>query len=47
MSKIWVVDGTHLSGPYEGTLLGTIPPSADSHLFNVTDGIVLTENNGD
>ena len=34
------VDGTHLSGPYEGTLLAAVALDADNHLFDVVYAVV-------
>jgi len=45
--NILFVDGAYLSGPYEGTLLGTIALNADNHLFDVVYAIVSWENNED
>jgi len=45
--NIMFVDGTHLSGPYEGTLLGAVGLDADNHLFDVAYAIVSTENKDD
>jgi len=33
--KMVFVDGTHLSGPYEGTLLAAIALDADNHILNL------------
>jgi len=43
--KILFVDGTHLSGSYEGTLLSAVALDADDHLFDVAYAIVAAENN--
>jgi len=43
--KILFVDGSHLSGPYEGTLLSAVALDADDHLFDVAYAIVAAENN--
>lgn len=32
--KMLVVDGVHLNGPYEGTLLGAVALNANNHLFD-------------
>ena len=45
--KILFVDGTHLSGPYDGTLLGAVALDADNHLFDVAYAIVSSENKED
>ena len=37
------VDGTHLSGPYEGTLMAAIAQDADNHLFDIAYAIVSGE----
>jgi len=42
--KILFVDGAHLSGPYEGTILSVIALDADDHLFDVAYAVVSTEN---
>ena len=41
------VDGSHLSGPYEGTLLAVVALHADNHLLNVAYAMVEGENNDD
>ena len=41
------VDGTHLSGPYEGTLLTVVALDADNHLFDVAYALVGGETNED
>ena len=33
--KILCVDGTHLSGPYKGTLVAACTLDVDNHLFNL------------
>ena len=40
---ILFMDGTHLSGPYKGTLIAACTLDADSHLFNFAYGIVCGE----
>jgi len=45
--KILFVDGAHLSGSYEGTLLGVVALDADDHLFDVAYAIVSGENYDD
>ena len=45
--KVLFVDASHLSGPYEGTLLGAVALDADNHLFDVAYAIVASENNDD
>jgi len=45
--NIIFVDSSHLSGPYEGTLLEAVGLDANNHLFDVAYEIVLSENNGD
>ena len=42
--KMLFVVVSHLSGPYEGTLLGALTLDADDHLFDVAYAIVLGEN---
>lgn len=39
------VDGTHLSGPYSGTLLAACALDADNHLFDFAYAIVSGETN--
>ena len=41
--KMLFVDGTHLSGPYEGTLMAVIAQDADNHLFDIAYRIVSGE----
>jgi len=41
------VDGAHLSGAYEGSLLGAVGLNADNHLFDVEYAPLLSENNKD
>ena len=46
--KLWCrlvlfVDGTHMSGPYKGTLLAVCALDADNHLFNFAYAIVYGE----
>ena len=41
--KMLFVDGTHLSGPYEGTLMAAIVQDADNHLFDIAYAIVSGE----
>ena len=41
------VDGSHLSGPYEGMLFGAIALDSDNYMFDVAYAIVSFENNGD
>ena len=43
--KMLFIDGSHLSGSYEGTLLGAIALDADDHLFDVAYAIVSGKNN--
>ena len=38
--KMLFVDGTHLSGPYEGTMLFTVALDVDIHIFDVAYAIV-------
>ena len=45
--KILFVDGTHLSGPYEGTMLAAVALDADNHVFDVTYAVVGRETNED
>ena len=45
--KMLFVDASHLSGPYEGTLLGVVALDADNHFFDVAYAIVASENNDD
>jgi len=45
--KMLFVDGTHLSGPYEGTLLSAIALDANNHVFNVAYAVVGGETNED
>jgi len=42
--KILFVDGAHLSGSYEGTILSAIALDTDDHLFNVAYAVVSAEN---
>ena len=42
--KILFIDGAHLSGPYEGTILLAIALDADDHLFAVAYAVVSAEN---
>ena len=42
--KILFVDGAHLSGTYEGTILSAVALDADDHLFNVAYAVVSAEN---
>jgi len=39
--KMLFVDGTHLSGPYEGTLMAATALDADNHLFDVAYAVVM------
>ena len=41
--KVMFVDGTHLSGPYKGTLMAACALDADNHLFNFAYGVVSGE----
>ena len=41
------VDASHLSGPYDGTVLGAVALDADNHLFDVAYAMVASENNDD
>ena len=41
------VDGSHLSGPYEGTLLARVALDADNHLLDVAYVVVEGENSDD
>jgi len=43
--KILFINGAHLNGLYEGTLLGVIALDADNHLFDVTYAVVSGETN--
>ena len=43
--KMLFVDGIHLSGPYEGTMLATVALDTDDHLFDVTYAVVGGETN--
>ena len=45
--KMLFVDGAHLSGPYEGILLGAVALDADNHLYDVAYAVVSSENNDD
>ena len=45
--NIMFVDAAHLSGSYEGTLLGAVGLDAGNHLFDVAYAIVSSENNED
>jgi len=45
--KILFVDGTHLSGPYEGTMLVVVALDVDNHIFDVVYIIVGVETNDD
>jgi len=45
--KMLFVDETHLSGPYEGTLLVRVALDADNHVFNVAYAVVEGETNED
>jgi len=45
--KMLLVDGTHLSGPYEGTMLAAIALNADNHMFDVAYVVVGRETNED
>jgi len=44
-NKMLFVDGTHLSGPYEETMLGTVALDADNHMFDVEYAVVGRETN--
>lgn len=41
------VDGTHLSGPYEETMLAAVVLDADNHMFDVAYAVVGGETNED
>ena len=41
------IDGMHLIGPYDGTLLGAVGLDAVDHLFDVAYAIVSSKNNED
>lgn len=41
------VDIAHLSGPYEGTLMGAVALDADNPLFDVACTVVSSKNNDD
>ena len=43
--KMLFVDGTHLSGLYEGTMLAAIALDADNHIFDVAYAVVGGETN--
>ena len=45
--KMLFVDGSHLSGPYEGTLLRAVALDVNNHLFDVTYAVIEGENNDD
>ena len=45
--KMLFVDETHLSGPYEGTLLTAVALDADNHVFDVAYAVVEGETNED
>ena len=45
--KILFVDGAHLNGLYEGTLLGAMALDANNHLYDVAYAVVSSENNDD
>jgi len=45
--KMLFADASHLSGPYEGTVLGAVALDADNHLFDVAYAVVLSENDDD
>ena len=45
--NILFMDGAHLCGPYEGSLLGAVGLDADNHLLDVAYAIVLSDNNED
>ena len=42
--KILFVDGAHLSGPYEGTILSAVALDVDDHLFDIAYVVVSAEN---
>ena len=41
------VDRTHLSGPYEGTMLAAVALDANNHVFDVVYAVVGGETNED
>jgi len=45
--KVLFVDGSHLSGVYEGTLLGAVALDVDNHLMDVAYAVVSRENHED
>ena len=45
--KMLLVDGSYLSGSYEGTLLRAVTLDVDDHLFDVAYAIVSGENHDD
>ena len=45
--KMLFIDGTHLSGPYEGTMLAAVALDANNHIFDVAYAIVGGETNED
>jgi len=45
--KILFVNGTHLSGPYEGTMLAVVALDADNHVFDVVYAVIGGETNED
>ena len=45
--KMLFLNGTHLSGPYKGTMLAAVALDADDHLFDVAYAIVGGETNED
>jgi len=45
--KMSFMDGTHLSGPYEGTLMAATTLDADNHLFDIAYVVVAGENKED
>ena len=42
--KILFVDGAHLSGLYEGSILSVVALDADDHLFDVAYAVMSAEN---
>ena len=45
--KMLFVDGTHLIGPYEGTMLAVVALDTDNHIFDVAYAVVMGETNED
>jgi len=45
--KNMFVDGTHLSGPYEGTMLAAVALDADNHVYDVAYAIIGGETDED